>query len=128
MDVGRRSKSKASINEFLFVRGMIGGPDASPLYQYHVTDEEYSELPTILRQSIPDIESPSYSGYWSAVFCLFVAEKYRREYDGSNLGWSWSGFEKPLSIELPSRLHSEIVKKGLEFWGRPIRLRTNGYD
>lgn len=128
MDVGRRSKSKAWSNEFLFVRGMIGGPDASPLYQYHVTDEEYSELPTILRQSIPDIESPSYSGYWSAVFCLFVAEKYRREYDGSNLGWSWSGFEKPLSIELPSRLHSEIVKKGLEFWGRPIRLRTNGYD
>lgn len=128
MDVGRRSKAKAWINEFLFVRGLIGGPDSSPLYQYHVTDEEYTEIPAILRQSIPDIESPSYSGYWSAVFCLFVAEKYRREYDGTNLGWSWSGFEKPLSIELPSRLHSEIVKKGLEFWKRPIRQRTNGYD
>lgn len=128
MDVGGRSKAKAWINEFLFVRGMIGGPDSSPLYQYHVTDEEYTELPTILRQSIPDIESPSYSGYWSAVFCLFVAEKYRREYDGTNLGWSWSGFEKPLSVELPSRLHSDIVKKGLGFWKRPIRQRTNGYD
>lgn len=128
MGVDRRSKSKAWINEFLFVRGMIGGPDASPLYQYHVTDEEYSELPTILRQSISDVESPSFSGYWSAVFCLFVAEKYRREYDGTNLGWSWSGFEKPLSVELPSRLHSEIVRKGLEFWKRPIRQRANGYD
>lgn len=128
MDVGRRSKSKAWINEFLFVRGMIGGPDSSPIYQYHVTDEEYTELPAILRHSVPDIESPSYSSYWSAIFCLFVAEKYRREYDGTNLGWSWSGFEKPLSIELPSRLHSEIAKKGLEFWKRPIRQRANGYD
>ncbi|MBR9869510.1 MAG: hypothetical protein GYB26_00015 [Gammaproteobacteria bacterium] len=124
----RRSKAKAWINEFLFVRGMIGGPDASPLYQYHVTDEEYSELTTILRQSFPDIDSPSYFRYWSAVFCLFVAEKYRREYDGSNLGWSWSGFEKPIAAELSSQLRREVVQKGLDFWKRPIRHRTNGYD
>ena len=124
----RRSKTKAWINEFLFVRGMIGGPDASPLYQYHVTDEEYSELTTILRQSLPDVDSPSYFRYWSAVFCLFVAEKYRREYDGSNLGWSWSGFEKPISAQLSSQLRRDVVRKGLDFWKRPIRHRTNGYD
>ncbi|WP_179959402.1 STY4851/ECs_5259 family protein [Marinobacter changyiensis] len=128
MDVGSRSKSKAWIKEFLFVRGMITGPDASPLYSYHVTDEEYAELPSVLRQAIADIESPSHSSYWSAAFCLFVAEKYRREYDGSSLGWSWKGFEKPLSVELTSSRHSEVVKKGLEFWKRPIRFRTNGYD
>jgi hypothetical protein len=128
MDVGNRSKSKAWIKEFLFVRGMIAGPDATPLYQYHVTDDEYSGLPSVLKQSLPDIESPSYSPYWSAAFCLFVAEKYRREYDGSGLGWSWSGFEKPLSVKLSSLLHREIVNKGLEFWKRPIRLRSNGYD
>ena len=128
MDVTIKSKSKAWLKEFLFVRGMISGADASPLYSYQVTDEEYSEMPRILRQSLPDIESPSVSQYWAAIFCLFVAEKYRREYDGSNLGWSWKGFEKPLSIELPSYQHSEIVKKGLEFWKRPLRHRTNGYD
>ncbi|ABM21364.1 hypothetical protein Maqu_4094 (plasmid) [Marinobacter nauticus VT8] len=128
MDMGMRSKSKAWVNEFLFIRGMISGPDGSPLYLYHVTDEEFAYLPTLLRQTLPDIESPVHSVYWSAAFCLFVAEKYRREYDGTNLGWSWEGFEKPLSIKLPSLRHSEIVRKGLEFWRRPIRLRTNGHD
>jgi len=128
MDVGIKSKSKAWLKEFLFVRGMITGADSSPLYSYHVTDEEYAALPSILRQSLLDIDSPSHSQYWSAAFCLLVAEKYRREYDGSNLGWSWKGFEKPLSIALPSNRHSEIVKKGLEFWKRPIRNRSNGHD
>jgi hypothetical protein len=128
MGIGNKSKSKAWIKEFLFVRGLISGPDATSLYQYHVTDDEYDELPAVLKQSFPDIESPSYSPFWSAAFCLFVAEKYRREYDGSGLGWSWSGFEEPLSIELSSLLHREVVKKGLEFWKRPIRLRSNGYD
>ena len=128
MDVGRKTKSKAWLKEFLFVRGMISGADSSPLYSYHVTDEEYSEMSRTLRQSIPDIESPSLSSYWAAIFCLFVAEKYRREYDGSNLGWSWKGFERPLSVNLESHQHREIVKKGLEFWKRPLRHRTNGYD
>lgn len=128
MDDSRKSKSKAWLKEFLFVRGMISGADSSPLYSYHVTDEEYSEMPSTLRQSISDIESPSLSSYWSAIFCLFVAEKYRREYDGSNLSWSWKGFEKPLSISLASNQHSEIVQKGLDFWKRPVRHRTNGYD
>jgi len=128
MDVAKKSKSKAWIKEFLFVRGMISGPDGSPLYLYHVTDDEYTEIPVVLRRSIPDIESPVNSTYWSAIFCLFVAEKYRREYDGSSLGWSWEGFEKPLSILMPSWRHSEVVKKGLEFWKRPIRQRTNGHD
>lgn len=128
MNIETGSKSRAWVKEFLFVRGMITGSDGSPLYQYHVTDAEYSELPAVLRHSIPDIESAVYSSYWSAIFCLFVAEKYRREYDGANLGWSWNGFEKPLSVRLPSSRHSDVVKKGLEFWKRPIRQRTNGHD
>lgn len=128
MGVGNLSISKAWIKEFLFVRGMISGPDATPLYRYHVTDDEYSELPSVLKQSLPDIKSPAYSPYWSAAFCLFVAEKYRREYDGFGLGWSWSGFEEPLSVALSSLQHREIVNKGLEFWKRPVRLRSNGYD
>lgn len=128
MDGVIRSVSKAWIQEFLFVRGMISGPDGSPLYQYHVTDNEYSELPSILCQSFRDIESPSYLSYWSAVFCLFVSEKYRREYDGASLGWSWSGFEEPLNIIIPGRLHGEIVKRGLAYWKRIIRHRTNGCD
>lgn len=128
MDVSSRSQSKAWIKEFLFVRGMISGPDGSPLYQYHVTDEELSELPSILKRSIADVESPSFSQYWAAAFCLYVAERYRREYDGTNLSWSWQGFEKPLSVELPSRLHSEVVHKGLGFWKRPLRVRANGND
>lgn len=122
MGMSMKSKAKAWVKEFLFVRGMLSGPDGSPLYLYHVTDEEYAQLTTVLRESLPDIESPAFSGYWSAIFCLFVAEKYRREYDGSSLGWSWEGFEKPLSIRLPSPHHAEIVKKGLEYWRRQFAL------
>jgi hypothetical protein len=128
MAVGGVSKSRACIKEFLFVRGMITGPDGTPLYQYHVTDDEYSELLSALKKSLSDIRSPLYFSYWSAAFCLFVAEKYRREYDGFGLGWSWSGFEEPLSVRLTSLQHREIVNKGLEFWKRPVRLRSNGYD
>lgn len=122
------SESKAWIKQFLFVRCLFDGPKSHPLYQYQISDDEYAELPTMLKQSIQDLENPTCWTYWSAAFCLFVAEKYRRDYDGSNLGWSWRGFEKPLVIKLPTSLHGRIVKQGLNFWNRPIRARANGYD
>lgn len=120
--------TKAWLAEFLLVREMFSGPIGSPLHTYKVTREEYESLSLMLRRAKLERESPAYSKYWAAGFCLFVAEKYRREYDAGEGGWSWQGFERPLEIELTPQNHRDLVISGLQYWRRPVRERSGGLD
>ena len=112
------------ITSFLAARGLEKST-GSPLYRYHVTEEEFCELAEVIRYSFHQMHSPTYGIYWAATFCLYVAEQYRRDYQKD---WKWLSFESILNIELSAADHAEVVSKGLSFWNRDIQRRMHGKD
>jgi hypothetical protein len=116
------SRSGSWVKEFLECRQLPDGPDGRALYLYRVESAEYDSLRGILADAKAEIEHPIYGVYWAAAFCLFVSETYRRDYPD----WSWAPFERPLAIELTSLQHADIVKSGLSFWQRELRVRDSG--
>jgi len=120
--------SKHWLEGFLAARGLTARPDGRPLYKYNVSLDEYGSLRTLMSSRSHEASHALYSRFWSAAFCLFVAEKYRREYDGSQGGWSWQGFDNEVGRPLSPQEHSQIVRKGMAYWQRPIRERLNGSD
>jgi hypothetical protein len=71
-------------SEFLDVRGMRV-PNGQPLYGYRCTDAEFERMQAILRRSAPD--TPTHQRGLSAIFCMFAAEWWRRNYEGG----PWKG-------------------------------------
>ena len=116
--------AKAWLTEFLFTRALFKGPSGLPLYSYHVTEDEYAELATVLRNALAS-QSPAQELYVAACFCLFVAENYRRHYDGN---WSWQGPESRLGVTLTPQQHINLTRKGLGYWKREVRTREQGRD
>ncbi|WP_027858418.1 STY4851/ECs_5259 family protein [Marinobacterium jannaschii] len=119
-----KSRAKAWLSEFLFTRGILS-PKAIPIYKYCITEDEFRSLSDLIRVSFMEKSNALYSRYWSACFCLFVAEKFRRNYDAS---WSWKAFEKSLGVELSQNERKEAVQEGLGYWSRPVRYREHGAD
>lgn len=109
----------------------LSQPDGRPLRAYRVTESEYAEMRTLLQSARAEAHSPLQKKYWAAVFCLFIAECYRREYDASGTGWSWSTFERRIdqTLEFSPLQHLEFTEYGLErYWRRSIRYRDRGRD
>ncbi|EKC7897583.1 STY4851/ECs_5259 family protein, partial [Pseudomonas aeruginosa] len=119
------SAAKAWLSEFLFNREMFKGPDGTPLYSYHVTEDEFRSLVELLRSYFKRGAVANSSAHLAACFCLFVSEQYRRAYNSS---WSWSGPESLLEASLSPQQHASLTATGLAYWKRPIRLRENGRD
>jgi len=118
------SQAQAWVSAFLNDRG-LQKPTGAPLYRYHVTEDEFTALPAVLSHAPHQMYSPVYGPYWSAAFCIYVAEQYRRDYQKD---WKWESFESNLSLELSASDHSEVVTKGLSFWKRDVQRRTHGKD
>ena len=112
-----KSQAQVWIEAFLKARG-LQNPSGVPLYRYDVTEHEFNALPEVLRDSANQRHSPTYGRYWAAVFCMYVAEQYRRDYQKD---WKWQSFESNLGLELSALDHSEVVTSGLSFWNLPIR-------
>jgi hypothetical protein len=112
------------IDSFLNKRGRTA-PTGLPLYSYATTDNELQVLIAALAVSPEERLSPIYGIYWAAGYCLFVSEKYRRHYDAS---WSWQAFDSELEISLQPTEHRDLVKRGMDFWDRPIRYHAHGAD
>lgn len=112
------------IDSFLNKRGRTA-PTGLPLYSYATTDNELQVLISALAVSPEERLSPIYGIYWAAGYCLFVSEKYRRHYDAS---WSWQAFDSELEVSLQPTEHRDLVKRGMDFWDRPIRYRAHGAD
>jgi hypothetical protein len=115
-------QSASWLKEFLFIRRLAQGPDGRSLYQYRVEDEEYKEIPRLLKATNRERSHAIYGHYWSALFCLYIAEAYRRDYSD----WSWVAFESQIGIELTPLQRSEAVKKGMPYWHRVVRVRDGG--
>lgn len=119
-----KSRLRGWIYSFLKQRGLTS-PSGLPLYSYATTDNEIQMLSALL-SVCPDERENIVSGtYWAAGYCLFVAERYRRQYDAN---WSWQAFDSELEIGLHPIEHKSLVKQGLDFWKRPIRYRSKGAD
>jgi hypothetical protein len=120
---------KAWHSEFLLVRGLFKGPSGQPLYAYQVTSDEYRKLRELLTSTANKALDPVHGGKWAALFCLFTAEWFRREYDASEGGWSWNGVEDRINSSFNPIQRASLVTSGLEgYWQRPIHYRENGRD
>jgi hypothetical protein len=122
------SPLKSWLAEFLLFRNLYKGPSGQPLYSYQVTAQEYEELRTFLATYRQHAFDYRHEHSWAACFCLYVAECFRREYDGGESGWAWSTFENQLGCGFSPQQHAELVTTGLEYWKRPIRQRERGRD
>ena len=115
---------KIWVQKFLAQRGLTQ-PKDTPLYMYGTKDSEFNVLAVLLQMHGKEKDHPIYGLYWSAGFCLYVAEKFRREYDAR---WSWEAFENNLGIDFQPAERSRLVTNGLDFWKRPLRQRDNGQN
>lgn len=99
--------------------------DGKPLYSYQVSQSEYQQLTDLLRKKSNMPSNPVYLPDWAACFCLYVAESFRREYDG-NWGWSWDPIWRKLGYELSVQEYQHLVELGLIKWRRPMRYFVRG--
>ncbi|EGT5649882.1 hypothetical protein SMX15_003306 [Cronobacter sakazakii] len=110
----------AWLSNFLNRRG-LRNPDGRPLYAYHATSDEYSNLVQLLRtlgQSQVNVNDKGYA----ACFILFCSEWYRRDYE-RHYGWTWDPIYKRLGISLTAPELRNMILKGMEgYWIRPIRF------
>lgn len=119
-----KSRLRGWVDSFLKQRG-LASPSGLPLYSYATTDNELQMLSVLLSVCSEERDSVISGTYWAAGYCLFVAERYRRQYDAN---WSWQAFDSELELSLQPVEHKGLVERGLGFWGRHIRYRSNGAD
>lgn len=112
------------LTRFVFTHTRQARPDGRPIYSYKVSDEQYAELKAEVKLMLN-------SGYklgmnWSALFCLYAAETFNREYVGGP--WSWETIFRPLGVEVPA--HSQLstwIEQGLQWWDRRLIRSKNGH-
>jgi hypothetical protein len=84
----------------------LNTPDGRQLYQYRITDTEFSELEFSLRQYIStgqtrlNLSVLAKRIMFSFLFVLYGAEWWRRRYDGS--GFTWEGIMRVVSARIPT--------------------------
>lgn len=111
------------ITEFLFTRALFQRPAGKPLYTYQVTEEEYAQLISLLKVASFDTH-PAFTKQHptAACFCLFVAEYYRRYYNGE---FSFQFVQDILGKDLSVDSRATLTIRGLEFWGLPVISKDN---
>lgn len=111
----------------LLTRHELNAPDGRQIYQYRITNDEFTELEHLLRQYVAfGQEHLGFAGIarrqmFPQMFVLYCAEWWRRRYDGS--GFSWEPILRDLRAnfaEWNQAQRSNCVKIGLAAW----RLRA----
>lgn len=94
-----------------------------PLYQYHMTVDEYLSLRDCLIISQKISVKDKFSKEWCGAFTIYCSEWFRREY---SLNWSWNPIFTSLKFELSSSQISDVVRRGLcIFWKRTLSVYNN---
>lgn len=102
----------------------VGSVDSRPLFGYRCTLSDFLALQQILRIGLSfDVLPNPQDPYAAACFCLYAAEWWRREYQGSQ--WSWDAILDSLAIRnaVERPLIYASVVRGLAYWQRPL-LKT----
>jgi hypothetical protein len=108
------------LKELLISRN-LDRPDGRMLYGYRLSDEEYQSLrETIaLATSVGKLDDVSNLNHrFSALFVLYAAEWWRREYQGGS--WSWPSIISAFggdANELDAAARTRCVIRGFAFWG-----------
>jgi len=100
-------------------------PDGRPLFQYRISDSEFSELTDLLKLStIMGVKNIRKMLFWDAVFVIYASEWWRRYYNGQ---WGWDGIFDSLGIdldELSVGKRNILIETGLQRWRRPVRYHN----
>jgi hypothetical protein len=91
-------------------------PDGRPLYGYNVGDGEFSQLRMLLYGALAQTREHS------ALFCIYIAEWWRQNYDGGP--WNWSAPLEVLGLDgnRYTELY-ELIEQGLRYWRRPLVMQ-----
>ena len=102
---------------FLARRG-LELPNGDMLFAYRTSMEEYQSLKVVLGNKLGQVDSSSRSLIWSvecALFVLYAAEWWRREYTGG--AWRWgqvlASIPSSVPINIPAIERAKIVELGL---------------
>ncbi|MFD2185096.1 STY4851/ECs_5259 family protein [Rhodoplanes azumiensis] len=106
------------LHAFLRARN-IGGPDERAFYRYRMTDKEYVQVKSILRDvaQAGRLEKPDY--FAGALFVAYCAEWFRRESDTTFLRWDDPAPDIFPSVPYASK--QELTNYGLAYWRRKLR-------
>lgn len=107
----------------LLQRHGLEKPDGRPLYQYRLSDQEFSELTSLLKLSAQlGAENITRMLSWDAAFVMYCAEWWRRYYTGQ---WGWDGVFDSIGInyqELSTGKRNSMVESGIHRWRREVRV------
>jgi hypothetical protein len=100
----------------LLRRHALERPDGRPIYRYRITDEEYEQAGSLLRELAqhgrldhPDDQSAS-------LFAAYCAEWFRREAESTFR--KWESLAPEVFGSLSQATKAELTEKGLRYWGR----------
>ncbi len=98
--------------------------DGRALYRYRMSDADFADLQEMLEiTTLLGVSGITKISGWNAVFVIYAAECWRRNYDGG--AWSWENILVSFStkaIKLNTAQLNLIVESGLKYWQRPIRV------
>lgn len=99
-------------------RRSLESPDARPLYAYRCSEAELDRALQLLCCALRATSEVD-GRHTAALFCLVCAELWKREHDGG--AWRWQVVLRRVGMIDDYGRVQTITKRGLEFWGRPLR-------
>jgi hypothetical protein len=98
--------------------------DGRALYRYSVDDSSFEVVKARLKLLHEDGRLPEPSSANAALFVLYVAEWFRREYAGNQ--YSWRGPLHAVNGHLRASTIKALTREGLNWWGRAPRRMAGG--
>ncbi len=104
----------------ILLRHELHAPDGRPLFAYRLTDTEFAQLTAML----PEAERRKHRQF-DQLFCLYVAEWYRRRFTGGS--FSWDAALEPLRLTTATmQRRMKWTLDGLRAWKRTVRVGADG--
>lgn len=94
--------------------------DGRPPHAYRLDEKQYSQFQVVVAENLKLGRFRSAA----ALFVLWAAERYRKEYDGGTLSWDF--LTQALDVTLPQQQLREITETGLARLGRTVRRLESG--
>lgn len=98
-------------------------PDGRPLHRYALSDAAFSRIEEDLRVRARRINADLANDHNAALFVLWAAEWFRRNYMGGMQRWADVGH--PINVKLEQSSWRQLADRGLRYWRLP-ELRLNG--
>jgi len=98
-------------------------PDGRPLHRYALSDAAYAQVEADLRARAASINAELSSDHDAALFVLWAAEWFRRNYAGGLQRWADVG--RAVNVSLEQSSWRKLADRGLRYWRLP-ELRLNG--